>query len=212
MVLGFGSITLPPFAAFMGKLIGLLALALEPGLEPLSRVAGLLLLALGSALLVLLYFKTIGRMVLQPGASASLGRADFTPGYHLPAAIFGLLLLLVSLLLAPLMASLIAPVATELCGRAPDLKASGLDLLLPGATLPGWLFVLPLALLLVLGYLLLFGAPPQADLTPEYNCGERQQVQLTGFYPRLTGQQARLIRWGSGVLLACLLLAGGLVP
>ncbi|RXJ54439.1 proton-conducting transporter membrane subunit [Candidatus Marinarcus aquaticus] len=64
MVLGFASLTLPPFAAFLGKFMAIESLAALM-FEHMSYLVVLLFILLGSVVLTLLYFKLMSKAFLQ---------------------------------------------------------------------------------------------------------------------------------------------------
>lgn len=66
MVLGFASLTLPPFAAFLGKFMAIESLAALM-FEHMSYLIVLLFILLGSVVLTLLYFKLMSKAFLQKG-------------------------------------------------------------------------------------------------------------------------------------------------
>ncbi len=70
ILIGFASLTLPPFGAFLGKFIAFMEVARKIEHEPLYILV-LLFMTLGSVLLTLLYFKVLSRLFAKEGLAKS---------------------------------------------------------------------------------------------------------------------------------------------
>lgn len=90
ILLGFVSLTLPPFALFMGKLFALELLAGELGRSPWLLIV-LVGVAVGSILLVLLYFKVASALFSKPDDLAAPVREAIPFGFMLPLSLLSLL-------------------------------------------------------------------------------------------------------------------------
>jgi ech hydrogenase subunit A len=83
IMFGFMSLTLPPFGLFMGKLFAITSVAslLRERPELLVVLLGLII---GSALLVLLYFKVASALLSNPSDTVRSEKEHIPYGYHVP--------------------------------------------------------------------------------------------------------------------------------
>lgn len=91
IIVGFASLTLPPFGAFIGKFLAIGSIAGEIVNNPLYAVA-LIFLALGSVFLTLLYFKVVTKLFAKE-ADSKVAHAEISKFYIVPS--FLLLFLLI---------------------------------------------------------------------------------------------------------------------
>jgi len=90
LLFGFFSLTLPPFGLFMGKLFAIAAVAAALHTQPWLIVV-LLGIAVGSVLLVMLYFKMAAALLATPPDTVPSARETMPPGFGLPLALLALL-------------------------------------------------------------------------------------------------------------------------
>jgi len=124
ILLGFISLTLPPFGLFMGKLFAIASVASLLPLHP-WMIGVLLGITVGSALLVMLYFKVAAALLSSPSDIVRCNRETLSYGFGVPMALLSLL--------------------TVAAG-------AGYLLLQPGGML--WLFAVPLVAVILLPLLL----------------------------------------------------------
>ena len=129
ILFGFFSLTLPPFGLFMGKLFAIAAVAGLLHTQPWLTVV-LLGIAVGSALLVLLYFKIAAALLASPPDVVPGERETMTPGFGIPMVLLSLLTVaaaaaylaqqhnaLLWLFAVPLLILVLLPLLTRLLGR-----------------------------------------------------------------------------------------------
>jgi ech hydrogenase subunit A len=83
ILFGFVSLTLPPFGLFMGKLFAISSVASLLKEHP-SNLIVLLALIIGSALMVLLYFKVASSLLSAPSDTVSSERIPIPNGFNIP--------------------------------------------------------------------------------------------------------------------------------
>lgn len=166
ILFGFLTLAVPPFGIFAGKLLAMHGLASMP--------LGLGLIAVGSATLVLLYFKFAATLFIRDGEGSM--REALPAGFAIPASVLTGLLILSSLLLAPMIRLLIEPAVSYIAGANFSMTNGGMGLAFDGTTIAFWqillaqLFVLALP---CLGYMHLKGV----DLVKPYTGGEKLSIQ-----------------------------------
>lgn len=84
IVVGFGSLTLPPFGAFVAKFMAIESIATLIEREPLYLIL-LLFVALGSVFLTLLYFKVLTKLFAQDVDRSPTQRVSISKFYSLPS-------------------------------------------------------------------------------------------------------------------------------
>ncbi len=162
IIIGFASLTLPPFGAFIAKFMAIETIASEIIKNPLY-VFALIFLALGSAFLTLLYFKVVTKLFAKDVdmkeqhtentlSQSSTLYVKISKFYTLPS--FLLLILLVI--------GIYISFELELLGS--------LEIIVP-------LFLV--AIVPLLFALILF---KKADRVKEYNCGEKEDIALNMYY------------------------------
>lgn len=90
VLFGFFTLTLPPFGLFMGKLFAIVSVAQLLDARPWLIVM-LLGMAVGSALLVMLYFKVAAALLSAPSDVVERTHESMPPGFGIPMALLALL-------------------------------------------------------------------------------------------------------------------------
>ncbi|MBN2894764.1 MAG: pesticidal protein Cry5Ba [Campylobacterales bacterium] len=96
LVFGFLSLSVPPFGLLLGKLFALIFLA-QMMQEQSWALALLLLAALGSTLLALLYFRLLSHLLSRSGERAAMAHETIGWGFGVPIAALSLLSVVLSL-------------------------------------------------------------------------------------------------------------------
>lgn len=91
ILIGFASLTLPPFGAFVGKFMAIESIAQEIARDPLY-VFALVFLALGSIFLTLLYFKVATKLFAKDLSLENAPHVKLSKYYTLPSALLTFLL------------------------------------------------------------------------------------------------------------------------
>ena len=182
VAVGFMSLLLPPFGAFVGKWFSLETLGAGLGN---SQVAGALIIsaiAIGGAVMSLLYFKVMGLLI------ARSGEKDKVQFESMPILFSSSMYILLALIFAGIislpfmMGGFFAPVASDVTGLAVNVEWSNLTMLIGNAQLPiiplflAFLF-LPLTMIIAM-----FVRFKGADRAKEYMCGEKVEYRLSSFY------------------------------
>jgi ech hydrogenase subunit A len=150
IIIGFASLTLPPFGAFIAKFMAIESIAGEIHNNPLY-VFALIFLALGSVFLTLLYFKVMTKLFAKEADNKSQ-YVKISKYYTIPSF----------LLLALLVIGVYISFEREFL--------SSLEL------------VVPLLLITVVPLLFATLLFQKADRVKEYNCGEKDEIQLSMYY------------------------------
>ncbi len=172
VLLGFASITLPPFGALVGKWVAIEASAQSAFL--------FLFVALGSVVIALLYFKVAGYMLGKPGSQMGLTIERIPRVFSVTTLLLGVTLALSAILIAPTLVYLIVP-AIEPFAPGSEIAHKGLTLMLPSGDLPFWQIVGAWLLLLLLP-LAGLKRMRRVDRVREYSGGERIEMQPVTFY------------------------------
>lgn len=90
LIFGFFSLTLPPFGLFMGKLFAIASVASLLHTQPWLVIV-VMGIAVGSALLVMLYFKVTAAVLSSAPDTIPLQRETMPPGFAVPLALLALL-------------------------------------------------------------------------------------------------------------------------
>ncbi|HMO33001.1 MAG TPA: proton-conducting transporter membrane subunit [Lacibacter sp.] len=204
-IIGFVSLLLPPFGAFLGKWLTVESLGYLAAEHRIHMALLLVAIALGGGVLTLLYFKVMGVLLLRSG-NRDLARPEHTePVYsstlYLLLALIGvaavLLPLLVTNLVAPTAAATLrTSVVTVIAGGQLHIGATHLPLV-PMAVA---LFLLPLTLVTAL-----FIHFRKVDRVAEYACGEKVNYSISSFY--FSTERAQPWLTATGLLLMVVLLA-----
>jgi ech hydrogenase subunit A len=161
IIIGFASLTLPPFGAFIGKFMAIESIAEEMINNPLY-VFALIFLALGSVFLTLLYFKVVTKLFakdvdIKPHPKSSsehtlTAHVEISKYYTIPSYLLFILLII----------GIYISFELELL--------SSLEIIVP---------LVLMATIPLLFALMLF---KKAHRVKEYNCGEKDDVQLNMYY------------------------------
>lgn len=173
VLLGFASVTLPPFGALVGKWAALEAASITSSFS-------FVFIALGSVVITLLYFKVVGFMVAKSGENIGVKIEDRPLGFKWTNYTLAIMLAISAVLIAPLVVNLFAPVAELLVGET-DLKLIGLGLSMPAGSLPFWQ-ILSLFIIILLVPLAGIKHIKGVDRVTEYSGGERLPMRSVGYY------------------------------
>lgn len=181
--IGFISLMLPPFGAFVGKWfsIEILGSTLKEtrGVNALVMVA----IACGGAVLSLLYFKVMGLLISRSGENDKIKFETTHPLYNIN------LLLLLGLILAGvvtlpfLLSGYFGPVANDILGSTSVVATqSSYSFTIGTMTLPYIPMVLAFLILPVSLFASLFVRFRKADRVKEYACGEKIDYKFNSYY------------------------------
>ena len=182
IVIGFMSLLLPPFGAFIGKWLSIETLGSYATEARLLGALTLVAVAGGGAILTLLYFKVMGLMINRSGEKDRIDFEKTGPIFKgtmytllalIAAGIFGLPLLL-SGLFAPVAADVLqVPVAVGMEGWSMTIGSMAL----PMAPLLISFLLLPATIIAAM-----FVRFKNVDRAKEYMCGEKVNYSFGSFY------------------------------
>ncbi len=181
-VIGFMSLLLPPFGAFIGKWLSIETLGNYAAEAKLLGAFTLLAVACGGAVLTLLYLKVMGLMVSRTGEKDRVAVEKTGIMYKgtmylllllLTAGIFGLPLLLTGLFAPAASAILQFPVAVGIDGWTLQIGNISLPMI------PMLVAFLMLPATLIAAMFIRFG---KVDRAKEYSCGEKVNYSFGSFY------------------------------
>jgi ech hydrogenase subunit A len=179
ITIGFMSLLLPPFGAFVGKWFSLETMGSLATHQKILGAFVITAIACGGALLSLLYFKVLGLLIARTGDRESPDLEVSRPFYR---GIMWILLALIvlSVLGYPfLMTGYFAPVAAQTLGAPISVYTSGWSLHIASMTLPivpllVAFFLLPVTI--IMGMFIRF---KNVDRVKEYMCGEKIEYSFS---------------------------------
>jgi ech hydrogenase subunit A len=182
ILIGFMSLLLPPFGAFIGKWFTIEALGAFAKNQPILGAMVIAAIAIGGALLSLLYFKVLGLLIARTGSQDKI-KFEKTKSLY-SATIYILLgLILLGVIGFPfLMPYYFAPVAADTLSLPIAVSMEGWNLLLGSMTLPIVPMLIAILLLpatLLLARLVRF---KNVDRVKEYTCGEKIDYSFSSLY------------------------------
>lgn len=175
IILGFLSISLPPFGVFFAKWI-----VYEGGTSFSGLLMTLLLffIAVGSVALTLLYFKTVGRFV----ANDDTKKEPEDYSYLASPLLLGIFILVFSFFISPAIGGFFKENASFVISSAVPISGDFWGITLPFGRLEFWHIV---AAFLLLGVAPLLAAKIRlkgVDKVKPYSCGERIETNAYSFY------------------------------
>ncbi len=178
ILVGFLSMTMVPFAMFVAK--WLLISEMAQLLSKASYIITVGILALGGAILTVLYLKILGIAINRDEETfkVKLEKQPFL--YAFPNTVYVALILLATLLISPVLAHLFAPITADIVNQAPNFATDTLDVVVDNLRLPFWQIVIAFFFVVVFPIIAHF-IHFKADRAPEYTCGEPLKVQISTY-------------------------------
>lgn len=206
ILLGFTSLTLPPYGAFVGKWLAIEQASMAAG-ESLLHLMMLLAIVLGSVVLSLIYFRILGVILVKRGSFMKFDAEKLPYLYELTTYSLGWLLIITALTIAPLSEHFFGAVAHTVTQQVVMLSAEGWTLVFGNAVIPMWY------VLIAMGFLLLpmgvyFIHLRGMDRVKEYACAERMEINFSPYFFDISakyGNQMKII----GIVLFALTAIGG---
>ncbi|MDP3464803.1 MAG: proton-conducting transporter membrane subunit [Sulfuricurvum sp.] len=203
IILGFLSISLPPFGVFFAKWI-----VYEGGAGISGLIVTLLLffIAVGSVALTLLYFKTVGRFVANDDTKSS--KEDYS--YLASPLILGMFLLGFSFFISPAIGGFFKENASFVVSSVVPISGDFWGITLPFGRLEFWHIV---AAFLLLGVAPLLAAKIRLkgiDKVKPYSCGEKIETSAYSFYFDPAKNIEKVANTVSAALFLLIILLGAL--
>lgn len=182
MTIGFMSLLLPPFGAFIGKWLSIETLGALATEKKLLGALVLVAVAGGGAVLSLLYFKVMGLLINRTGDKDQI-RFEKTGPYYAATIYILLGLVLITLAGLPLLLTqYFAPVAAATIGQQVPVMTTGWQLFIGTMHIP----LLPMLIAFLLLPVTIVGAMfirfRHVDRAKEYMCGEKVNYAFSSFY------------------------------
>ncbi|MEP7127418.1 MAG: proton-conducting transporter membrane subunit [Chitinophagales bacterium] len=182
ITIGFMSLLLPPFGAFMGKWLSIETLGAFASSTRIFGACIIVAVACGGAILSLLYFKVLGLLIARSGDQDKITFEK--TGFVYGATIWFLMgLTIASALSLPLLLiDCFVPVTNEILGTSLAVVITGWNLQIGAITLP--LLPLLIAFFLLPGTIVaaMFIRFNNVDRVKEYMCGEKMDYAFSSFY------------------------------
>lgn len=182
ITIGFMSLLLPPFGAFIGKWMSIESLG---ALATEKKILGALIMvavAGGGAVLSLLYFKVIGLLIARTGNEDKI-HFEKTGSFYAITTYLLLGLLLVTVVGLPLLLNnYFTPVASQITGTPVALVTEGWNMYLGAVKLPLLPMIIAFLLLPVTIVAAMFVRFKNVDRAKEYMCGEKVNYSFSSFY------------------------------
>lgn len=182
ITIGFLSLLLPPFGAFLGKWMSIETLGTLATEQKLLGALLLVAIAGGGAVLSLLYFKVIGVLMARSGERDKIQFEHTGPFYAVTTYLLLGLLLATVVGLPLLLTQLFTPVASSVLGAPVVVVTEGWSLVLGGMKLPFVPMLLAFLLLPATILAAMFVRFKQVDRAREYMCGENVQYSFSSLY------------------------------
>jgi ech hydrogenase subunit A len=182
ITIGFMSLLLPPFGAFIGKWFSIETMGTLALHQKLLGALVITAIACGGALLSLLYFKVLGLLIARTGNQDKIKFEKTKPLYA--DTIYILLgLIILSVLSFPfLMTDYFVPVASQTLSLPIAVATEGWNLHIGSMTLPIVPLLIAFFLLPVTIILAMFIRFKNVDRAKEYMCGEKINYSFSSFY------------------------------
>ncbi len=170
IIVGFASLTLPPFGGFLAKWLAL---------EGVSQILLLIAMSLGGVLLVVLYFKVSARVLIKENEGFIREKIPFNMLF--PNVVLSLILVVSAIFLAPILSDIISPIAMQISNTQSLITSKNLSFSIGFSEIPFWLILTSLILMILIPLLSLLHFK-NIDRTKVYNCGERVEINLASYY------------------------------
>jgi ech hydrogenase subunit A len=187
VMVGFMSLLLPPFGAFVGKwfTIETLETAGSTAVTPTYKLIGalfIIMIACGSAILSLLYFKVLGSMISRTGERDKIKFEKLHPIYRVSMNVLLTAILLSVIALPWLMTDYFVPVASAVLQTDISVNVIGFSIFINQMQLPLIPMIVALVLLPMGIIAAMFVRFKNADRAKEYACGEKVAYNFSSFY------------------------------
>jgi ech hydrogenase subunit A len=182
ITIGFMSLLLPPFGAFIAKWISIESLGNFANDQKFIGALAIVAVAGGGAVLSLLYFKVLGLLIARNGSRDRIPVEQMHAVYAGTTLFLATCLVLGVLSFPVLMIQVFVPVASQAIGLPFDVTTAGWNLHVGTMTLPVIPLLVSFLLLPVTIILAMFIHFRKVDRAKEYTCGEKIDYSFSSFY------------------------------
>lgn len=179
---GFLSLLLPPFGAFIGKWFSIESMG---SIAQTNKIAGALIIAaiaLGGAMLSLLYFKVIGVLIARSGSKDHIQSEKSHPIFRITSLMLVVLIIAGMCGLSFLVADFLAPVVAATLQEPVSAFTSHGTLHIGNMSMPLMPLIIAFFLLPVVLYLAMIVRFKKVDRVNEYMCGEKMDYSFSSYY------------------------------
>ncbi|HYK47671.1 MAG TPA: proton-conducting transporter membrane subunit [Parafilimonas sp.] len=182
ITVGFMSLLLPPFGAFIGKWFSIETLGALAVNERVLGAVVIVMIAFGGAVLSLLYFKVLGLSIARAGDKDKVEFETQSAFYFKPILVLLGLIIGGALTFPFLMMHCFAPVASQALHVPVGITTSGWSLYVGSMVLPVVPLMLAFLLLPATIVLAMFIRFKNVDRAKEYACGEKIDYSFSALY------------------------------
>jgi ech hydrogenase subunit A len=211
VAMGFMSLMLPPFGAFIGKWFSIEILGASLKQQMFVNAMVIVCIAIGGAVLSLLYFKVLGVLISRSGKTEKVQFEKMSPFYK-GNINFLMFLILASIIAFPwLISNYFAPVAEHVTGLTKvAVDFIGTNVFVGNAKFPMIPMILAFVLLPLSLILAMFVKFKKVDRVKEYMCGEKIDYKFSSFYFSFEKYNPYFIAIGGAFFIA-LVVVGGMI-
>ena len=182
ITIGFMSLLLPPFGAFIGKWFSIETMGTLPVHQKLLGACVVVAIAGGGAILSLLYFKVMGLLMARSGYRDTI-QFEKTNSFYAYTIYFLIGLIIGGVLSYPLLLTdYFVPVASQIVGLPVAVTTEGWNIHFGTLTLPILPLLIAFLLLPVTIMAALFVRFKNVDRAKEYMCGEKIGYSFSSYY------------------------------
>jgi ech hydrogenase subunit A len=170
--IGFMSIILPPFGAFIGKWLSI---------EGMKHILPLVFVIFGSIILTVLYFKVLGKIIKKDGKIDNFFGEKLPFIYHFSTISYVLMLFISSIFISNISVEFLKPIAESIVHKNIYLVLDGMSMDFGISYLPIWVLVLSFLFAIsipLLSTLVRF----DGDRVKEYSCAEKVDIKFNSYY------------------------------
>jgi len=182
ITVGFMSLLLPPFGAFIGKWFSIETLGALAVNERILGALVIVMIACGGAVLSLLYFKVLGLSIARAGDKDKVKFETQSAFYFKPILVLLGLIIAGALTFPFLMIYCFAPVASQALNIPVSITTSGWSLYVGSMVLPVVPLIIAFLLLPATIVLAMFIRFKNVDRAKEYACGEKIDYSFSALY------------------------------
>lgn len=209
VTIGFMSLLLPPFGAFVGKWISYLTLGVFIHEQKIFGALVIVFVAIGGAVFSLLYFKVMGTLISRTGNKDHVVFENTGKTYKTIINLLMVMIVLCMVGLPYLLTHMFSPVASDLLGSHIPIVTEGWNYYIGAMKLPMVPLLVAFFLLPVTIIAAMFVQFKKTDRVKEYMCGEKINYSFSSFY--FTTDKATPYFSTAGILFFIALIAVALI-
>ncbi|HID79559.1 MAG TPA: hydrogenase [Aquifex aeolicus] len=177
ILVGFLSMTMVPFAMFVAK--WLMISEMSELLSKASYIITVAILAIGGAILTVLYLKILGLTINRDEESFRVKIEKLPSLYTIPNVIYVVLILIATLFINTFLVYFFAPITQSIIGYIPPF-CEGLSVCIKNLQLPFWQIIIAFFFVVffpIIAHYIHF----KTDRTAEYSCGEPVKPRISTY-------------------------------